>query len=107
MKTKQERGQMYGCEKRCVLRARLKRGQGGCLSERQREFVVPGRRTKDGERTRANCRTCGQDKPCSAGTERVKDPAHTGFFVSDERLASVDPFYQSITNFNLLLICSP
>ena len=37
-----ERGKTYGREKRCVFKVRFERAQGGCLTERQREFV-PGR----------------------------------------------------------------
>ena len=37
------------------FKVRFKRARGGCLTERQREFV-PDRSTKDGERTRANSR---------------------------------------------------
>ena len=44
-------------EKMC-FKARFERAQSECLTERQREFV-PGRRTKDGQRARANSRKFG------------------------------------------------
>ena len=40
-KTKQERGKTYRREERC-FKVRVERAQGGCLTERQREFV-PGK----------------------------------------------------------------
>ena len=50
------------------FKVRSGRAQGGCLTERHREFV-PGRRTKDGERTRANRRTFGS---WDSETESIK-----------------------------------
>ena len=50
----QERGDRWTEEKVCFT-VRLERAQGGCLMERQREFV-PG---KDRERARANSRKFG------------------------------------------------
>ena len=54
---KEERGQTYRREKSC-FKARLKRGQGGCLTERQRA-LVPGTRARDRERRRAASRKLG------------------------------------------------
>ena len=51
MKTKLEREYTYGCVEMMFLKVQFECGPGGCLTERQKEFV-PSRRTKGGEKTR-------------------------------------------------------